>query len=151
MVISAPLTLLNSQQWLNNSAGGLTISGAVATAAKTLTVAGTGSTLFNAPVTGNGLLIVVRRQFDFVGKFIEFRWANSIGNQSSGTLTPTVNFTGGTTTIAGRIGMGGASGSRSVLNISNAATVTATGDFIMFGGNSTGGNAGNEFNLLQGH
>ena len=60
--------------------------------------------------------------------------AVTIGNTTSGSITPVLSITSGTESFSQRIGLGGATGARGVLNISGTANVAANGDFIMFGG-----------------
>ena len=54
LTISAPLTLGGAQQWLNNSGGLLTVSGAVNNGGNSLTVAGSGNAVISAAVSGGG-------------------------------------------------------------------------------------------------
>jgi len=53
LTINAPLQLGGAQQWINNSANPLTITGNISNGSNTLTIAGTGATLLSG-ILGNG-------------------------------------------------------------------------------------------------
>ena len=54
--IATPVTVANSQNWTNDSAGILVVSGTVALGSTTLTLGGTGSTTVSGVVSGSGAL-----------------------------------------------------------------------------------------------
>jgi autotransporter-associated beta strand protein len=135
-----PVTLTGAQTWTNNASTVMTVVNNIATGGNKLTM-GAGQINITGNVTGNGLLATSNGTLSLSGGSNAFNGL-SLGSQNSSAISAALNISGGTTTIAGRIGMGGATGARGILNISNTATVTVTGDFIMFGGNATGGNAG---------
>ena len=134
-----PITLSGNQSWTNNSSFPMTVVNGVNTTAKTLTIAGTGGVTINGPVSGAGVLTVSSNSnLTLSGSAGAFAGLN-LGS-ASGSTNGTLNISSGTASFSGRIGMGAATGGRGIINISGNSVVTASGDFIMFGANTSGSN-----------
>jgi fibronectin-binding autotransporter adhesin len=140
--IGTPLVLSAAQSWNDNSNSPLAISLSVSAAgALTVTGSGTGGVGVGGNLLGNQTLNVYQNGTLTLSGGSNSLGQVNIGSTANAVINPVLVLSAGTTSISGRLGFGN-SNSHGVMDITNNATVTASGDFIMFGDNGTSNKTG---------
>ena len=138
LVITANLSVSNSQAWTNNSGNLFTVSGTVALGGNAVTVNGTGDTLISGNVSGMGSIS------DLIKDGSGTLTLTGTNTYSGGTTvdggTLLVNNTSGSGTGAGAVGVSGSGTTLGGTGIISGPVIAAAGANIApgNGGNNTG-------------